>query len=339
MLEELKEKIAQRKYWSSVLKNSKDFLAELFTDLKTSVLRVEITNPDTKLLKEVAENTRKAASRIGNLVEGEGLTVKSDVSVVNTVKTEVVNWPPQQAFPKTMDVRIIKDPETPEEEAPEAPESVRIVNFDEFPVPKTRTAHVDLSPLQIGLENIDNALRSLSTSVARQKAPEIVMPKAKEFPKSISLNESEAILDALEDVTKGINGLRDVIEEGNSSEMPRSVTVENFPPQHIPTPVTNININPLRGVIYTTAVTVSASATPLPATSLENRRSVSVYNNSSQTLYVGGANVTTSNGVPVPASSYSNIFDAGEHMILYGVVASSTADIRVLEVSNEATGG
>jgi len=122
-------------------------------------------------------------------------------------------------------------------------------------------------------------------------------------------------------------------------EFPSSFSINNWPPQKVPQPVTNININPLRGDFKTTAVTVSTMATALPPTPLANRRALIVYNASSSIVYLGGSDVTTSNGLPLEASTYSPPFDAGVKMTLYGIVSSGTANVRVLEISNEAIGG
>ncbi len=121
-------------------------------------------------------------------------------------------------------------------------------------------------------------------------------------------------------------------------DFPTRVSIDNFPPQKIPQPVTNISINALAGTAKSRNITVGTSATPLPDEVLASRRSLVIYNNSSQTLYVGGSDVTTTNGMPVPASSYSPAFDAGEKMVVYGIVASTTANVRTLEISDIRTG-
>ena len=65
-----------------------------------------------------------------------------------------------------------------------------------------------------------------------------------------------------------------------------------------------------------------------------------VYNNSSTvTIFIGGSDVTATNGLPVPPKSYSPPIDAGVKMILYAVTSSSTANVRVLEISNDRIGG
>ena len=104
-------------------------------------------------------------------------------------------------------------------------------------------------------------------------------------------------------------------------------------------PVTNINVNALQGFSKTTSVTVRTTLTKLPSYGvLNNRRTMIIFNNSaSVTVYVGGSDVTTTNGMPILAQSYSPAIDAGVYMIIYGVTSSSTADVRVMEVSSNQT--
>lgn len=88
--------------------------------------------------------------------------------------------------------------------------------------------------------------------------------------------------------------------------------------------------------IKTTAVTVGTSATRID-TVVEGAdhntlSSVLPYNNGSQTVYIGGADVTTTNGAPIPAGTWGPAFsdvDTGEG--IYGIVAATTAEVRVLE--------
>jgi hypothetical protein len=55
------------------------------------------------------------------------------------------------------------------------------------------------------------------------------------------------------------------------------------------------------------------------------------YNNGAQMIYIGGPDVSTSNGGPVAASSWSPAFDLSTGDVLYGIVASGTAEARVVE--------
>lgn len=84
-----------------------------------------------------------------------------------------------------------------------------------------------------------------------------------------------------------------------------------------------------------TAVSVGTSATRLDKTSdAFAMESLCFYNNGAVTIYIGDSTVTTSTGAPVPASSWSPGVDLRADEALYGIVASSTAEARVLEVGS-----
>lgn len=170
------------------------------------------------------------------------------------------------------------------------------------------------------LERVEAQLKNLVT----KKIPE----------KKLELAEGKVISDKLDELTDALKKL-----PGNM-EFPTRVSVDNFPPQKIPQPVTNISINALAGTTKSRTVTVGSSTpVPLPGEVLAYRRSLVVYNNSSTiTLYVGGSDVSASNGMPVPPNSYSPAFDAGDKMVIYGIAASSSIDVRTLEASDIRTG-
>jgi hypothetical protein len=55
---------------------------------------------------------------------------------------------------------------------------------------------------------------------------------------------------------------------------------------------------------------------------------------SSATVYVGGSNVTTSNGLEIPASTPTRLPSSGaEDDVLYGIAASSTATVGYLTIT------
>ncbi len=161
-------------------------------------------------------------------------------------------------------------------------------------------------------------------SMVKPEAPIVQVPKTE-----INLKSIEDELIKLQEIMSK--------QKMPKFEFPASISVDNFPPQLTPQPVTHFSINALRGNIKTTDINVTTSATALPNSNLTNRRALIVYNNSSNTIYIGGSDVTTSNGLPVPASSYSPILDAGYNMTVYAI-AGSTSDVRVLEASDEASG-
>lgn len=197
--------------------------------------------------------------------------------------------------------------------------SVQVKNQQEFPIQKILT----------GLQSVEKAVRSVEIP----KPQKIDFPP---FPEKIQLLEAETLLSKLQEIKEQ---LVEIPKEKQKIEFPKNISVDNFPPQKYPMPVTSININPLRGFAKSRNVTVSTTPAPLPDEVLSYRRSLVAYNNSStETLYVGGSDVSGTNGMPVPPKSYSPAFDAGPRMIVYGVVATGSIDVRVLELSNENVG-
>lgn len=84
----------------------------------------------------------------------------------------------------------------------------------------------------------------------------------------------------------------------------------------------------------TRAVTVTTTATRLDTTDETDSVSGSslvVYNNGSATVYVGGSDVTTANGLPVAASAWGPGVDLDPGEAWYGIVASGTVEVRVGE--------
>ena len=158
----------------------------------------------------------------------------------------------------------------------------------------------------------------------------------KQFPRQSVSVDVEGIIESIEALH---NEMKSFPKDSPVIEFPDAISVNNFPPFPVSSPVTHISINSLRGFVKTTAATVTTTLTTLPSYGvLDNRRSILVYNNSSNTIYIGGSDVTSTNGMPVPASSYSPILDCGISMILYGIATAGSNDIRVLEVSDENSG-
>lgn len=196
-------------------------------------------------------------------------------------------------------------------------------------------------PSAIRTDNNDvvKAINSLSSILGKPEPKDDgKMLNVLEGIKKALAKKTEFPADRTEEVIKAIENIKLTSPE---FKIPDVLNVHSIDPQFHSPPVTNININPLRGFIHTTNQTVTSSLTTLPSYGvLENRRSVMIYNNSSTvTVYIGGSGVTSSNGLPIPPKTYSPSIDSGTRMILYGRTSSSTADIRVLEISNESIGG
>jgi hypothetical protein len=78
------------------------------------------------------------------------------------------------------------------------------------------------------------------------------------------------------------------------------------------------------------AVSVGVTATAICSASDAASR-FTIVNNGAATVYLGDANVTTVNGLPLAAGAcYADVIGSGGG-VLYGIVASSTCDVRVLE--------
>lgn len=203
-------------------------------------------------------------------------------------------------------------------------QQVKIIN----PTPPVQ---LPISPLIKKLEEVEQAIGRIKLEVPKQQ--EIKIPA---LPKTIGMAEGKAILKALQEVAEKLDGLP---KEFPEVHIPTSVEISNFPPQKYPMPVTNININPLRGFAKSNVVALNATTpAPLPGEVLAYRRSIIMFNSHSATVYIGGSDVSAANGLPVLANSYSPALDAGPKMIIYGITGSGSGNVRVLEVSNENIG-
>ncbi len=92
----------------------------------------------------------------------------------------------------------------------------------------------------------------------------------------------------------------------------------------------------LNGEFLESKQNITTSPTPIPATNLSGRRSMIIKNEGSNTIYLGGS--TSSNVVAVADGYKLNAgdekpFDVGDDIVLYGIVANGTVELRVLEGS------
>lgn len=184
----------------------------------------------------------------------------------------------------------------------------------------------------VSINNFPDAQRQIVAGLSKVESLLRSVLSKPEKENKIELAEGKMLSQKLDALTTAIGKL-----PGNM-EFPTTVSVDNFPPQKVPLPPTHVSINSLTGYVKSRAVTVTTTPTPLPSEVLSQRRSLVVYNNSSSTIYIGGQDVSSSNGMPVPATSYSPAIDAGVKMVVYGIVAASTADVRVLELSDIRSG-
>lgn len=91
-------------------------------------------------------------------------------------------------------------------------------------------------------------------------------------------------------------------------------------------------VNNSSGALAHSAVSVGTTATDLVATDLANRKRVLIQNLSIGPVFLGGASVTTANGLRLSAASTLEI-DASAAVNLHGIVASGTSDVRVFELA------
>lgn len=83
------------------------------------------------------------------------------------------------------------------------------------------------------------------------------------------------------------------------------------------------------------AVTVTTAPTRIDADADDNivGQALMMHNGSTATVFIGGPDVTTANGVPVEAGTWApTLTRLHGSDVLYGVVASLTAEVRVLDV-------
>lgn len=142
------------------------------------------------------------------------------------------------------------------------------------------------------------------------------------------------LLNSLEMIAKKL----DLLYQKDEGDKVRSVEITNFPPRMVTPPVTNISLNALRGVVNARPLTMTSTSSLIPPDPLPHRRTMIIFNNSSQNLYIGGADVTINSGLVILPNTFSPAIDAGDKVNVYGVVASGTADIRLFEISDEDRG-
>lgn len=232
----------------------------------------------------------------------------------------------------------------------------------------------NLAELQGYFKSLEDRFALLATAISKMPAPQVTIPEIKmptvvvpeikvpaitmpkidlpaypiQKPQKLDLKEVTASIQSLEETllshfeTLATNATQTSQNDDLARAFARveqSINALVARPQLTPQPVTHVSINSLRGLAHTTADTVGTALIPLPSYGvLPNRRALMVYNNSSNTIYVGGSDVTTANGMPVPASSYSPILDFGINTILYAIATTQGNNVRTLEVSDEASG-
>lgn len=197
------------------------------------------------------------------------------------------------------------------------------------------TVH-NLDELAKYFKSLETKISSLAQAISSVPQQKIEVPKF-EIPKEL-LRPSSGNSDVVEALQRLERALDKIPQP--KTKFPEHISVDNFPPQLTPQPVTHMSINALHGGFKATTMNVGTSATALPQSSLAQRRSIILFNNSVNTIYIGDANIATAGGgmgLPVPTQTYSPTMDAGWDMVLYGI-ASTSSSVTILEMSEENSG-
>jgi len=85
--------------------------------------------------------------------------------------------------------------------------------------------------------------------------------------------------------------------------------------------------------VLSSTTTVADTATAIPATAMRGRRNITIrLNDVSDTVYIGHSAVSTTNGFALDSSCPAVSLDVDDSVVMYGRVATGTADVRCLEV-------
>ncbi len=87
---------------------------------------------------------------------------------------------------------------------------------------------------------------------------------------------------------------------------------------------------PLNSLFKHTKQNITDTVEAIPVSTLAGRRSMVIRNEGSNTIYIGSSSVSVANGYPLK-SGEEKPFDVGKDIILYGIVATGTEELRILE--------
>lgn len=276
-------------------------------------------------------------------------SVNSKLEALDSIKKQIedyqgLKFPENQTVSGEVSVSEIK--KLPPVEISNLQEFPDIVIPKPLPFPKTMDIGTvgNLPPVKVSnFSDMQGLFNSLQTSLANLV---LALPKPDASKKVVPMEvkEWDTLIQGIEDVrSELVNGFNILIKnsqeaKGSTSDKPMAVEIVKDLPRPMANPVTNVSLNGLGGFLQTTQVTVTAALTVLPPSPLSSRRGVMIYNNSNQTVELGGSTFTFGNGIPVPAGTYGPPIDASSKLIVYGRVASGSADVRVAETSDIATG-
>lgn len=295
---------------------------------------IELKKGTNELMDRVDNSNKEISSNLNiiarNLVSIYKIIPKS-ISLPKifnvTGKVEVIKTPPVEI--SNLD-KLTKEVKTVQE-------LIRNQKHEKYP---TSFVVDNLFEIKTYFDSLEKRLSDVVKAISSVPQQKIEIPKF-EFPKQLLKTKNQDNSEIIESLNRMEQTFVDIGNEivNTKVKFPKTISVDNFPVQMVPQPVTHISINALEGFIHTSDNTVGTSLTPLPSYGvLANRRSVLIYNNSANTIYIGGSDLTTSNGMPVPANSYSPILDAGINVIMYGIATTANNDVRCLEISDTAAG-
>lgn len=92
-------------------------------------------------------------------------------------------------------------------------------------------------------------------------------------------------------------------------------------------------IAPLAITVKSNSTIVTGTATAIPATKLKGRESMVIENiiTSGENIWIGGSDVTSSNGFLINSSIPSIVFDFNDDVTLYAISDGTSVDVRTLE--------
>jgi hypothetical protein len=299
-------------------------------DIKSVLIRISGKSVDLKPVITAIDNIPQADST--QIIESVDKLDKLVAHLGNDLKTraDLTLGVLQEIDKSTQEISKIK---------------IDIPKPDKVVIPSTFSLK-ETSELTKRLDKIGHEIENLQSITAGIKltTPDYSLPinskleEVKNAIKGIKLISNTTFNE--KSILKGLDELKKAIKSIPRSEVdfPDSISINNFPPQKVPQPVTNININPLRGLVHTSSTTVTSTLTTIPGYGvLDSRRSL-IFQNLSNTvdIYIGGSNVTTGNGYLLEAGSISPSFDSGPRQIWYGITSSGSADIRTVELANDS---
>lgn len=94
-----------------------------------------------------------------------------------------------------------------------------------------------------------------------------------------------------------------------------------------------VRIAPLTIEIKSTMTTITGTAAKVPSVALVGRENIALYNvtNSTETVWCGASDVTSSNGWPLTSSAPAISMDLNDSISVWCVSGGASTDVRSLE--------